>query len=100
MPANPKAGKALLRRLPMEERFGMAQFSLLPPPLGWPRQCLRFSAGNANLSERDFEALVSIYDRCNDYVTFWSLYSKIVPVNPPSGCEASAYPYDARNRRT
>jgi hypothetical protein len=27
MPANPKAGKALLRRLPMEERFGMAQFS-------------------------------------------------------------------------
>ena len=24
MPANPKAGKALLRRLPMEERFGMA----------------------------------------------------------------------------
>jgi hypothetical protein len=23
----PKAGKALLRRLPMEERFGMAQFS-------------------------------------------------------------------------
>jgi hypothetical protein len=25
MPANPKAGKALLRRLPMEERFGMAQ---------------------------------------------------------------------------
>jgi hypothetical protein len=57
-------------------------------------------AGNANLSERDFEALVSIYDRCNDYVTFWSLYSKIVPVNPPSGCEASAYPYDARNRRT
>lgn len=30
MPANPKAGKALLRRLPMEERFGMAQFSHLP----------------------------------------------------------------------
>lgn len=29
MPANPKAGKALLRRLPMEERFGMAQFSHL-----------------------------------------------------------------------
>jgi hypothetical protein len=29
MPANPKAGKALLRRLPMEERFGMAQFSYL-----------------------------------------------------------------------
>jgi hypothetical protein len=27
--ANPKAGKALLRRLPMEERFGMAQFSHL-----------------------------------------------------------------------
>jgi hypothetical protein len=26
MPANPKAGKALLRRLPMEERFGMAKF--------------------------------------------------------------------------
>jgi hypothetical protein len=26
---NPKAGKALLRRLPMEERFGMAQFSHL-----------------------------------------------------------------------
>jgi hypothetical protein len=29
MPANPKAGKALLRRLPMEERFDMAQFSHL-----------------------------------------------------------------------
>jgi len=29
MPANPKAGRALLRRLPMEERFGMAQFSHL-----------------------------------------------------------------------
>ena len=29
MPANPKAGKALLRRLPMEERSGMAQFSRL-----------------------------------------------------------------------
>ena len=29
MPANPKVGKALLRRLPMEERFGMAQFSHL-----------------------------------------------------------------------
>src|ERR1700739_2148466 len=29
MPANPKAGKALLRCLPMEERFGMAQFSHL-----------------------------------------------------------------------
>jgi hypothetical protein len=29
MQANPKAGKALLRRLPMEERFGMAQFSHL-----------------------------------------------------------------------
>ena len=27
MPANPKAGKDLLRRLPMEECFGMAQFS-------------------------------------------------------------------------
>jgi hypothetical protein len=27
--ANPKEGKALLRRLPMEERFGMAQFSHL-----------------------------------------------------------------------
>ena len=27
MPANPKAGKALLRRLPMEERFGTALFS-------------------------------------------------------------------------
>jgi len=31
MPANPKAGKALLRRLPMEERFGMAQCSPLFP---------------------------------------------------------------------
>jgi len=29
MPANPKVGKALLLRLPMEERFGMAQFSHL-----------------------------------------------------------------------
>jgi hypothetical protein len=29
MPARPKTGKALLRRLPMEERFGMAQFSHL-----------------------------------------------------------------------
>jgi hypothetical protein len=29
MPANPKAGKALLRRLSMEERFGMAQFAHL-----------------------------------------------------------------------
>ena len=29
MPANPKAGKALLRRLPIEERFGMEQFSHL-----------------------------------------------------------------------
>ena len=29
MPANPKAGKALLRRLSLEERFGMAQFSHL-----------------------------------------------------------------------
>ena len=29
MPANPKAGKALLRRLPIEERFGMTQFSHL-----------------------------------------------------------------------
>ena len=27
MAANPKAGKALLRRLPMEQRFGMARFS-------------------------------------------------------------------------
>ena len=26
MPANPKADRALLRRLPMEVRFGMAQF--------------------------------------------------------------------------
>src|ERR1700733_10948049 len=29
MQANPKAGKVLLRHLPMEERFGMAQFSHL-----------------------------------------------------------------------
>src|SRR5215471_5775710 len=33
MPASPKAGKALLRRLPMEERFGMAQ--LLHTELNW-----------------------------------------------------------------
>src|SRR3984885_14469690 len=33
MPANPKAGKALLGRLPLEERFGIAQFSHL---LGYP----------------------------------------------------------------
>jgi hypothetical protein len=30
MPANPKAGKTLLRRLPREECFGMAQLSDLP----------------------------------------------------------------------
>jgi hypothetical protein len=29
MPANPNADRALLRRLPVEERFGMAQFSRL-----------------------------------------------------------------------
>ena len=29
MPANPKAGKALLRRLPMEEHFDKARFSHL-----------------------------------------------------------------------
>jgi hypothetical protein len=33
MPANPNAGKALLRRLRLEERFGMAQFSHLLRPI-------------------------------------------------------------------
>ena len=48
MPANPKAGKALLRRLPMEERFGMAQFSHLlgHTELNWCDEILQVCTGS------------------------------------------------------